>query len=267
MGGDSLVTAGILAVVALSEGIRVVPPGGLVLERPRGRWRIARTFELGSGMHVVSWCIPYTLPAVLPGVDVTGKEARSRAAELPGRLAGVQRHVTALRALGAVVLVVLVAGLPYSASHWSGFGLLGALALLILLCIAQSSITRRALAALGERPGAAWRFLWPFSAPRAPQFVQERAMAGVPPLLAAHLLLAADDLLREMRPFVYDVVSHREAAEAPELLTLYKRAELERFIATPLETDAQPYCPRCASIYRAGTASCADCEGVALTTP
>ena len=264
MGGDSLVTAGILAVVALSEGIRVVPPGGLVLERPRGRWRIARTFELGSGMHVVSWCIPYTLPAVLSGVDVTGKEARSRAADIPGRLVAVQRHVSALRALGAAILVALVAGLPYSASHWSGLGLVAALALLILLCIAQSSITGRALAALGERRRAAWRFLWPFSAPRAPQFVQERALAGVPPLLVARSLVDEEELLRAMRSRVYDAL--RDHTNADELLSLYDRRVLKRFIDAPVPSDGHSYCPRCAALYRGGAVECADCEGIPLVS-
>jgi len=259
--GDSLVTAGILAVVALSEGIRVVPPDTLVLERPHGRWRIARTYELGSGLRVVSWCIPYTLPAVLSYAPLD--DLRAGATRIRERMTAVQRHVTTLRLLGAAILVLLVAGLVYAASHWSGLGLLAALALLLVLCVTQMMVTRSALLRLGEGVGVSWRLLWPFSAPRAPQLVQERALAGFPPLLVAHTLLAEDDLLRAMRREVYDLL-HTDGGDSRDLFALYTHKKLEQFIATPLETEGQPYCPRCASIYRAGSTVCGDCVGVAL---
>ena len=259
--GDSLVTAGILAVVALSEGIRLVPPGSLVLERPRGRWRVARTFELGSGLHLVSWCIPCTLPAVLPPAPLG--DTRNDAERVRERIAAIDGHVIALRLVGAAILVVLVGGLPYSASRWSGIGLLGALALLILLCVTQVLVTRHALRRLGEGSGA-WRMLWPFSAPRAPQLVQERALAGFSPLLAAQTLLPGDDLLHAMRATVYDAVAFGNASGARDLLALYPRDELQRFIWSPLSTEGYPYCPRCASVYRVGTELCADCESISL---
>jgi len=264
--GDGVVTAGILAIVALSEGIRVVPRGAIVLERPRGRWRIAHIFELGSGMHLVSWCIPWTLPAVVTEADVEPGEARSRAAALPERIALVDRHVTALRIVGALILIVLIAGLLYAASHWSGIGLLAALAVLLALSIAQALLTRSALARLGEshRTTDALRMLWPFSGPRAPQLVLERAIAGVPPLLAARTLVEQGEMLRSMRERVFDAVRGEHDAESAELLALYDRADLERFLATPVAGDGEPFCPRCASIYRAGSSLCGDCDGIAL---
>jgi len=259
--GDSLLTAGILAVVALSEGVRVVPFGALVLERPFGRWRIARTFELGSGMHLVSWCIPYTLPALLssaPIHDVAGETGRVRE-----RFATVESRVRTTRVFGGLILLVLVVGLPYSASHWSGLGLLGALALLLGLSVAQMLTTRTALRDLGEPAGGAWRLLWPFSAPRAPQMLQERAFAGFSPTLVAHALLDDDDFLRSMRPLVYDAT--HTLASSSDILALYDRATLRAFIERPVAEDGQPYCPRCAALYRAGTARCSDCDAELAT--
>lgn len=257
--GDSLVTAGILAVVALSEGVRYVAPGSLVLERPRGRWRVARTHELGSGLRLVSLCIPCTSPAVLPFAPLDVESAPL----IRERVATIIEHVNVSRAVGVAILAVLVAGLPYSAAHWSGFGLLGALALLLMLCVAQSLVTRRALGRLGERRGVGWRMLWPFSAPRAPQLLLEAALTGFSPLLVAHTLLPEGELLRSMRRDVYDAL-HGDDPQANELLTLYSRERLAQFIATRLDADGQPYCPRCASLYRSGTVACADCDSVAL---
>lgn len=267
--GDSLITAGILAVVALSEGVRRLEPGTLVLERPgTGRWRVARTLELGSGLHLVSWCIPWTVPVILAGPAVDAAPA-TLTARMNERFASVRRHVAWLRVVGALVLIVLIAGVPYGASHWSGLGLLGALALLLLLTATQAVLTRASLLRAGATRrralGDAIRMMWPFSAPRAPEIVLEQAIDDAPPLVVARALLGDEDLLRTMRRTAYDAVRGADAPEAHELLALFDVATLRTFIQRPVESDGHPFCRRCGTVYRHGVAECADCAGVRLT--
>jgi len=264
--GDGLVTAGILAVVALSEGVRRLAPGALVLQRwAFGRWRVAHTFELGSGMHLLSWCIPWSLPLILsepPAGDTLSR--RRLVTRLRARARRVRMDLALLRVLGLLVLVTLVVGVPVATARHGAWGLIASLQMLLLLAIAQATFTWIALRRAGARRGvgaAAAKMLWPFNSQLAPQLVQSQVAAGVPKLVAAQELMGDDELLRAMRRDVYDAVN---GFGGSDLLSLYDRAQLRGFLALPVAAPGQPHCPRCGTQYQPDVAACADCDGVAL---
>jgi len=276
--GDSLITALTLAVVALLESVRRLSPGTLVLRRNAfGPWKIARTFEIGTGMHVLALCIPYTLPVVLRPV---GPEDRGRLSlrrlirRVEARARRARIDLVLLRVIGLVVLTTVVLGIPFAISRWSGWGLIVSVQLLLVLTMAQATIATIAL----TRVGVGWRtavasslkFLWPFSAPHAAGLVQERVVAGVPPLVVAHMLLGEQEFLRSLRALVYD--TQRKGATTDDgrvLLQLCDPTRLNAFLrgSPPSSADlGDPFCPRCAMVYRAGVRECSDCQGVALET-
>jgi hypothetical protein len=169
---------------------------------------------------------------------------------------------------------MLVLGLPFAVSRWSGWGLIVSVQLLLVLTLTQATIV--ALALMRVAGGVGWRaalgsslrYVWPFSAPQAALLLQERIVTGVPPLVVAHTLLGEDEFLRSLRSFVYD--THRDGATSDDgraLLQLYDVASLKQFLRRPPSLGmTDPFCPRCAMVYRAGVLECSDCLGVALET-
>ena len=275
---DALVTAALLAAVALSESVRRLPAGALVLRRHAfARWQLARTMELGTGLHLLAWCVPLTLPAVL-ATDAGERSPlglRRLTRRFDARMRRVHVRMAVMRLLGMLVLVMLVTT-PFAILRWGAWGLIVGLGILIMLTVNQSALAWTALRRSGVSGGAAFRssvrFVWPFSAPQAPVVVQEHVMSGMPALLAAYHLLGEHEFLSAFRPLVYDAVHRRAAGDAAELLAeICGPRKLSDFVRTapashtPPEQDL-PFCPRCATVYRAGVADCADCTGVALTT-
>lgn len=264
--GDALVTPGILALVVLAEGVRRIAPGTIVLEAgPRG-WRVARTFELGSGMHLLSLCLPVTTPLVLGDAPRAALSDRRLSTRLRARARRVRRDLILVRVLGLLVVATLVLGLPFAVRRYGAWGLITALQILLVLCLAQTAASWIALMRAGAAPrdaaANAIKMMWPFSAPRAPQMVVEQVAAGAPPLVAARTLIGDTALLRSMRSAVYDAV---HGADPLQLLSVYDRAELQRFLAESID-NVEPYCPRCGTVYRVEAISCGDC-GLELRRP
>ena len=181
-------------------------------------------------------------------------------------------NLVLLRVIGLLVLATLVLGLPFAISRWGGWGLIVTVQLLFLLTLTQATIAAIALtragAGLRSAVGASLRFLWPFSAPQAAGLVQERIVAGVSPLVAAHRLLGEDEFLRSLRPLVYDTLRIGASGDDGRvLLKLCDSTRLDAFLKRPpFANVGNPFCPRCAMAYRAGVRDCSDCQGVALET-
>jgi hypothetical protein len=276
--GDALVTAALLAAVAISESVRRLPAGALVLRRDAlAPWKLARTTELGRGLHLLAWFVPFTLPVVLPDAAESQLGLRRLAKRLDARTRRVSGELAVMRVLGLLVLVLLVT-IPFAILRSGAWGLLVGLALLIGLSMTQSALAWTALRRTGLTAipalRASARFVWPFSAPQAPVAVQERLTSGMPALLAAYRMMGEAEFLSAFRHLVYDTVNGGASVESAELVTrICGRQRLVAYLATPpslthsAESEARlPFCPRCATVYRAGLTECADCSGVPLTT-
>lgn len=268
--GDSLITAFILAVVALSESVRRLAPRTMVLHRDAsGPWKVSRAFELGPGLYVLAWFVPYTLPIVVSGPPDERLGRRRLLKRLESRTRRARVSVALLRVIGMAVLALML-GLPLAIHRWGAWGFLVDLTLLLVLTVTQANVARVAL----RRVGLGWRraltsslrFLSPFSAPQAAGAVQEQAVKGVPPLVVAHSLLGESEFLNAMRPLAYDTVHEASTSEdGRTLLQLVDSGRLRTFLTTaPLTEPRARFCPRCATVYRDDVLECADCQGVGL---
>lgn len=268
---DIVLTILFLGVVALSEGVRRLSPGAFVLRRDVfGAWKLAPTLELGREMHVVAWGMPISMPVVLTDKHDDGAlTLRRLLTRLRARSRRVAVEIRILRIVGTLVLVGLVVGIPWATLRWDAWGLMLGIELVVFLCIAQAIVTFMALRRAGapRRPAArlSLKALWPFTAPRAAELVQDQVVAGVPSLAVAHELLGETPFLTAMRPMVYDALSAFEHNRATTVLTsLCGRERLVAFLREPPSTGEDPFCPRCASRYRPGVKDCSNCAGVAL---
>lgn len=268
--GDGVSTVLILAVVALSEGVRRLSPGAFVLRRTFGAWSLAPTLELGRDMHVVAWGIPVSLPIVLApaAADSSELSLRRRLTRLRARARRVRTATVLLRVTGTLVLATLVFAVPLATLRWDVWGLVAALVVLLTLALLQAilgySALRRAAASRRNALFAALKLLWPFTAPRAAELVQDQVVAGVPSIAVAHELLGEAAFLEALRPAVYDYVKGREMRGAL-LGELCDRQKLSAFIsAPPAGASDDPFCPRCRAQFRRGMMYCSECEDVAL---
>ena len=269
---DTVMTILILGVVALSEGVRRLTPGAFVLRRDvLGSWKVAPTLELGRSLHLIAWGMPVSMPLVLAeGGNDGALSVRRLLTRLRARSRRVAAEIPILRVVGTLVLLGLVVGIPLATVRWDVWGLVVGLQLLVLLCVAQAIVTFVALRRAGaaRRPAAltSLKALWPFSAPRAAELVQDQVVADVPQLAVAHELLGEKRFLAAMRPMVYDALRAEHNRVGIVLTELCGRERLAAFLREPPYTSDDPFCPRCASQYRRGIAVCSNCEGIALTS-
>ena len=268
---DTVSTILILAVVAMFEGVRRVAPDAFVLRRVLlGRWRAVEPLDLGRGWSLAAWPIPAVMALVM---DDRGDVARLAPARQPTRLrARLRRSRTAiavLRILGAIILLTLVAGVPLATLRWDVWGLAMSLEVLLLLCVVQAIVTYMGQRRAGGPPRSSlWpaiRALWPFAAPRAAEWVLERATAGTSALVVCGELLGRDALLLALRPRVYDELHSRGTSSG--VVSFYGREAVAGFLRTPPGGKSEPFCPRCGSGYRADVSECSDCGGVPVIAP
>ncbi|MEX2153960.1 MAG: hypothetical protein WD825_11525 [Gemmatimonadaceae bacterium] len=277
MTDDIVTTSLILALVALSDGVRRIPAGAIVLRRlGLGPWTAPRFEEPESRLELVSWCIPLALPLVLTRESngTSGPESAElaltrRLTRFRARLRRVRHHVLALRINGLAILATLVVVLPLLAYRGGAWGFLVGVQLLLTLCLVQVVAAAMALRRVGIalRPAlfASVPFAWPFTAPRAAEVVQSHAVAGLPPLLALHELAPEDEFLRVARPALYDaMVRNIVSDDVAALAELWGEARVRSLIGKPSAEDADLYCPRCGSAFNPGREFCTDCGDVAL---
>lgn len=270
---DNVVTAGVfLAIIAWSEGLRLLPPEAFVLRRlPFDVWRVAGVPDDVRRLRVVSWCIPLALPLV---VAATGA---GQAPAAPGAVAGlrqrasrVRRHLAALRVIGVALLLALVVGLPMLVGRSGLWGLLVGMATVLTLACVQATLAAFAFTRIGEQPGRALfacvRYCWPFAAPRAAEDVQRRVAAGVPPLVLLHELLPPEEFARVGRPLLYDtLVRGMSTPDTASLLEHMGEQDARALLALPASEPDARFCPRCGTAFHSERAHCSDCAGVELT--
>lgn len=266
---DGVSTALILLAVALSEGIRLVPAGAVVMRRVFwGEWHRTDPLELGRGFAMPAVAIPFVVAVVVPAAEVPRYGVVRAASRLHARLRRVRLALTFLRALGAASMLVLAFGIPYATYRSGWWGLIVSLGAVLVLAAVQAALSFSAVRRSGcdARSGfrSAIRVLWPFSTPRSAEYVLEQVVAGVPPLVAARALLPDMEFDRMVRALAYDVLQRgRDDADATLLRRLCGTEQLRRIVdARP--ADAPRFCPRCAAGYESRVSECMDCGAVPL---
>ncbi|MFL5580362.1 MAG: hypothetical protein ACJ8AO_08305 [Gemmatimonadaceae bacterium] len=273
MNADPL-AAVLIAGVAWLEGVRRLPADARALHWRGRAWELARPLSLAGDYRLVTWSV-----ALWPSVALQSPEARPAAevrrgaARLRVRRRRVSLALGALRAACAMLLALLVLGIPTAIGRWRTWGLLGALAGALLLSALVALIVVIALRRIAVPWGASLRaaapMLWPFSALRGAETVLAHATRGVPDAAVMRELVGEARLLEACRRELYDVRHGR--APAPDALVRAEALAAALPPATVVEyLDAAPrgwgpaegaYCPRCAAHYVAGAAACAECDG------
>jgi hypothetical protein len=266
---DTVSTILILAVVALFEGVRRLPPDAFVLRRVLGgRWRAVTPLELGRDFVLIAWPIPivYAIALRRDG-DADERVGIARhGARLRARARRTRMLMAALRAWGTVILLALVVGAPVATLRWDAFGLVASVVILFLMCVIQALATHAAMRRAGATRRSAvltsLRMLWPFSAPSAAELVQLQVVRGAPWILVLIELLGRDGSLATMRAGLYDALRQGEVNSL--VSALYGRDAIAAFLTSPADSGGHPFCPRCGAQYREGIEACVNCEGVAL---
>jgi len=267
-----------LAVVTWLDGVRRVPADALVLRRVLGAsWAIADPVDSGRTWRLVAWWSPLTLALVVPaGGIVCGEDEPERTPDaVDARVAACARTVVVLRVLGASVLLAIVGGVPAATARFGTWGFVAVIAGALFLSFLTSLVAMRAVRRLRfgwRRAGrVAAPLLWPFAAPRAAELVLEHAVAGAPPLAVARLFLGDAEFTSWVRPRAYDALTAGTAADglSAALLSLVGRSALAAIVGNaPAGCESnERYCARCGRVYRSGTALCADCRTVSLSSP
>lgn len=272
---DSPATAAaFLAAIAVSDGLRLLPAGAIVVSRfARGDWTVTwlnPDTRTGGRLRLITWCSPLLLPQVLAGTPDATMPPRRRLARFRRRMRRARGYLAALRVGGMLTLGALVIGIPSLTARSGVWGLLLGVALALGLSVAQAVVAIAALrrAGAGSRHAmlTSARYLWPFTAPRAAEDVMSWVTGGVPPLILVHELLPPDAFRRFARPLLFDAVVRGEHAEGVAALRAHLgESQVSEIVSRPpSERDGDAYCPRCgASFYRAAHV-CSDCAGVEL---
>jgi hypothetical protein len=272
---DSASTAAaFFALIALSDGLRLLPAGAIVVSRMAlGEWVVtwgAAPHPATGGLRLITWCSPLLLPAVLSDAADPSLAPSRRVARFRARMRRTRSYVAALRVGGILTLAALIAGIPWLTSRSGIWGLLVGVSLVLWLCVAQTVVAIAAFRRTGLTRGTAMlasvKFLWPFSAPRAAEEVMGRAIAGAPSLVVLHELLPSETFRRFARPLLFDaVVRGEQSGQVADLRGFLGESEVALIMnGPPVSPDGDAYCPRCgASFYRVAR-FCSDCPGVEL---
>jgi hypothetical protein len=273
---DAVLTAAILVVVLLADGARRLPNDTLVLLRMGwGAWARARVTTLGSGISLVAWLIPVSLPVVLPppGVDEPRLSSLRRArTRLAARTRRTRRALFFLRVVGIVMIAALVILMPYAVWARGKEGFVVTLFALLSLATLQAMLAYRALRRGGatrrDARRASVRLVWPFDAVRAAEIVQAQVVSGAPRFAVARELLGAQEFLHAFRPFIYDMSLEASRDDETALIREMFSAEMLASVIhePPRDAPASAFCPRCATSYANSASECFDC-GVALRNP
>jgi hypothetical protein len=272
---DSASTAAVfLAAIAVSDGLRLLPAGAIVVSRMAfGEWSVAWVNpdpQAGGRLRLITWCSPLLLPQVLGGTDNATMPLGRRVARFRKRARRTRSYVAALRGGGILTLAALVIGVPSLTARSGIWGLLLGVAFVIGLSAVQATLASAAFRRAGATTGRAIlrsaRYLWPFSAPRAAEDVMSSVTEDIPPLVLLGELLPPDAFRRFARPLLFDAVVRNEHAEGVAALRAHMGESQVAEILTgpPSEGDGDAFCPRCGASFYRGARFCSDCAGVEL---
>ena len=265
---DTASTILTLAVIAMLEGVRRLPPGAFVLRRILGgHWYTAAPLDLGRDWFLAAWPVPLVHFVVVTRDDGDETLGISRHfTRLRARARRARLSIAALRVWGTLILIGLVVGLPLAIQRWDAFGLVVSVEALVVMCAVQALVAHIGLRRAGaaKRPAlvASLKMLWPFSAPCAAATVQKQVVQGAPWIVAVVELFGRERCMAQMRTGLYDEL---ERDERGMVSRLFGRETITAFLRQPSDGARDPFCPRCGARYREGIAQCADCA-VALVS-
>ena len=280
-------TVALLAAVVWLDGWRRAPDGAVLVERfAFGPWRVSRPSVRVGPFALVAWWAPITIPVLLEPESPQQAEAprarssedfESAVADAKARLHKVRWAIRILRALGIVLIVWIIVGIPTATALFAGAGLIHGVLDALGLAVVITLVATAALMSLGTRFGRSFRMaaqlLSPFTAPRAAEIVTSAAVESRSSIARIAALLGDTGFLAWIRPWAYDALEGRGEPEnaADEaignLVRGLPRHVLERAVTPVLGEkgdDAVRYCPRCMSTYRETAEQCSDCGDLAL---
>lgn len=259
----------VLAIILAADSMRRLPIGTIVLRRRFfGAWSFADSIELGRGFSLVA-PLPLDLPLVLPP-DSPRQDKRLPVSSLRGQFDDRSRRgrlrLGLIRVVGMAMATALVFGVPYATWSRGTVGLVAIVLLIGLLSICQVVLSTMALVSAGRRGGIAFRdslrFLWPFNCVRAGEFVQSHMVSGVPRAVVLAALVTDLQILRRLRPYIYDTLSAASGSHDAEMLVaVYGVDRLRRLIeSSPTNPETGSFCPRCGTEYSLDVRTCSDCS-------
>lgn len=276
-----------LALVFWLDGWRRRPDDAVFLVRlPGGPWHVRTPWAKVGPFALVAWWSPIVLPLLVSAPATHTDEPRRWAADFGiavargrRRLRRVNVGLTALRLVGALLLVWIAFGIPLITSRFGIAGLVRGIVSAVIFGAALAAVAIMELRTLDLRWWPAIRraapLLSPFSAPQAAEVLTTAALADIGVMERVAVLLGDTRFFTWIRPAAYDVLhDHVTTASgdtwAPDILVrALPRTVLERALGTrpdALDSDLA-YCPRCAGTYREGMTTCTECGDLALVTP
>jgi hypothetical protein len=262
----------ILFTIAAFEGVRKLGPDELVLRcSPLGVWRVAAPVQLWRDWHIVSFLPPFFLTIVIPpGVGTTSAPNRGHGS---AEFAPTSGAILALRALGALDLLLLILGIPWAVARFGAAGFMGSLAcaLTVSVAIALTAVILLAQDSLPTRVAVrrAISLASPFSAPLAAEIVLSARIRRYPRLSAISRLVSETQFRAWIRPWAYDLEAPRSSIrnawleEIAASLSISERTGILDSASDGCRVEER-YCPRCGEKYLLALSFCADCEGIQL---
>ena len=282
-------TVVLLAIVVWLDGWRRLSTDALLVARSGfGPWDVRTPWARAGPFALVTWWAPIVVPLLLSPVSPAasnGQPARMRwkddfdvaVARDRRRLHRVRWLALALRALGVLLILWIIVGIPVATTRFGGPGLIHGVLGALVIAIATTFFTTVALRSLGVPLRRSLRttaqLLSPFTAPRAAEIVTGAAIGPLHSLAPLVALLGEARFLAWVRPWAYDELAGRHqpndevSATVASLVRALPRRMLERAVAPAIhgaDHDGTRYCPRCARTYREAAERCADCSDLAL---
>ena len=262
----------ILFAISAFEGVRRLGPEELVVRcSPLGDWRVVSPTRLWGEWYVVSVLPPFFVTVVIP-LDVATNGFSGARRDIPS-LTRSSFSASALRILGALDLLALVVGVPWSVAKFGASGLLAFLVIVFALSAAIFLSCTVILIRQGETRKRALRaaisFLSPFASPLAGEAILSARMRSYPRLTAISGLLGEARFHALIRRAVYDVglrprsESNRWLDRIALSLPESERAKIINSASAGC-SELERYCPRCAEKYLLEASFCAECDGVRL---
>jgi hypothetical protein len=262
----------LLAVVALSDGLRLLPAGAIVACRVLfGDWAVDRVnAEQRVRPRLITWCSPLALPVVLHGGVESSLSLGRRLTRFRARMRRTRSLVGALRLGGVLILTTLIGGVPWLTARWGVWGFLLGLSALLWLCLVQGVTAmvafRRAGVGVTRALLTTVKYLWPFTGPRAAEDVLHQVARDVPPLILLRELLPGDAFGHFVRPLLFDaVVRGAQTPAVAELRAHLGAASVASIVnEPPRQRDGDAFCPRCGASFSRRAGPCSDCAEVEL---
>ena len=280
-------TIAVLSIVVWLDGWRRLPTGTLLVARSGfAPWAVRAPWARAGPFALVALWAPIVVPLLLSPEPASAAPVGARwmddfhvsVARSKRRLRRVRPAVAFLRALGLLLILWIIAGIPLATARFGGPGLIYGVLGAFLLAIEMTLVTTISLgSSLGIPLRRSFRttaqLLSPFTAPRAAETLTGAAVGQLHSLAPVAAVLGEARFLTWVRPWAYDELAGRHHADEDgeatvvNLVSALPRRVLERAVGAAVHDegdDGTRYCPRCTRTYREMAATCSNCNDLAL---